>query len=773
MYGIMVAFLEIISFMISTFILLILPGSLFLRFLKLNKISCCFKILLSCGASLSFLSLIGIVLNYTIGISSLSLRSIYSLLTIIWIFVNLHDYLKYQNKIKFKYALTSIKKLTYIQVVSLFLILGFALIYWSPYFNFHSADSGWHVFWAQYLINSYRLPNYDIVKPYNPPQVFVYGPHLLLASFSLIMGSSVYDIYWLPLVLFYCLTLFAILEFAKTSTNSYWAGFIASLFYITSNIPAGRIFLGNLPDLIGYFLLILLLLLIVEAYTFNKMYIAFGIIASSIISYYQYATLSITLTLVLAFILMLMFCKKEFFLILHMIRYRTTQMGILLFFMMTLIFSYHTTYINLESLNILSTTNWSPYVPNLSSYPIIISSILFFTGIIGLIVLMFIRKIVGIFMVSWFLALIFATNLPLLGVGIEPIRFLWHLVEPLSVSAGALIYLIIANLTNYQQKSFKFLQVRCVIKYKNNRTQAIVKSFMIIIVIVSFFSKAVTTQVNPPRRELYLTDDIEIGIWLATHATKMSVIAIDTDTDCTATWVQAYSQIPRFFYRADYAIGVASPPYKYLYKNASYLFTNPCSPDVMQIVRNYNLSYVIVHGAAVKAFLLSPFFEPVYITRSATVFKPRILEIYGVVKAARGYYVTMSSGKTAAVLASINITIQVNKPSNITLPIYGLVASPPLQATNFIVVYDKRTYAEFTVPKSNLTDACPDLAKLFKLQELGVNGRISVNIFLPPGLHTIDVVQKSDTGFAIYIEDLKRIGISINPSLLTYVTSNG
>ncbi len=715
--------------------------------------------------------MVALLLNYTVGISSLSLQLVYGSSMIVWILVQVHCLSEILEKIRSIRTLIYVNWSTLIATLSVIGILVFSLIRWSPYYNFHSADAGWHVFWARNIVNSQRLPDYSIVQPFNPPEVFTYGSHFLLASFSLFTGIQVENMYWFPLLLFYFLIFLAVFEFAKTLTGSCWGGLLASGFYSISQIPAGRILLGNLPDIIGYFLMILTLLITSKILTFKRLSVVFGLVVPSVISFYQYATVSIALTLSAALVLVLILHKNTFHSLLVMIREKTVQIGAFLLAATSLVFSYHTTYMNSTSLDILGSTNWSAHVPSISSYPAILGQVYLVAGLLGLGVLIANKSRSGVLVLSWLVALLAATHAPMLGIGLEPIRFLWHLIEPLSVTSGIFVFLVIDRLTSDRERNIRFWQINFHISHSSERSRLVAKSIVIVAALPVFIGLFAPIPFYPTRpSESYLMDDSEVGVWLASQLLRDKVVAIDADTDTTATWVQAYSQIPLFLYKADYAIDVASVPYRYYYENASYLFGNPFSPEVMEIAKTYNLSYVISHGSAVEAFSQSPFFESVHAASSLQVFEPRVTSTYGITTSAQGYYVNMTSGRKAFVLAEIEITFQAYDRANLTIPVYGQVAIPALPSTVFTVTVDGQYCAEFTVLGSAIVDDSPGLANLFNLEKIGVGESITTGISLSPGYHTIRIAKKSDVGFVIYAEDLRNQFVATNPSLTSAVS---
>src|SRR2546426_6913519 len=128
------------------------------------------------------------------------------------------------------------------------------LFLWYPYLGFHASDPGLHAFWGGWVVSTNHLPDYNVAGASLPSILFVFGPHLLLATISLISNVPIVDSLGIVLFFFYSTILLAVQSITIELTKSEMASMFAALFYVTSQIPAARILLGNMPDMIGYFL---------------------------------------------------------------------------------------------------------------------------------------------------------------------------------------------------------------------------------------------------------------------------------------------------------------------------------------------------------------------------------------------------------------------------------------------------------------------------------------------------------------------------------------
>ncbi len=91
-----------------------------------------------------------------------------------------------------------------IRATHLLMIIPLALSFmaWRTAYGIASIDMGWHAFWAQQISNTGLLPNYSIIEPFDQASRFVYGPHLLLGTFSILTGRTTDTIFWMPLAIF-------------------------------------------------------------------------------------------------------------------------------------------------------------------------------------------------------------------------------------------------------------------------------------------------------------------------------------------------------------------------------------------------------------------------------------------------------------------------------------------------------------------------------------------------------------------------------------------
>ena len=509
-------------------------------------------------------------------------------------------------------------------------ILG--IVVWWSYIGAHTADAGLHAFWSGWVASNGRLPNYSVAGPSVPSAILVFGPHLLLAAISLVSNSPTTSSFWVPLLFLYLSILLSIQAITLQIMRSETASTFASLFYVASQIPAARILLGNLPDLTGYFLISAVVLGMITASGLKSITITASI-ASSIIVYYQYALL--TLAILTGFFGATLLFRRVF-------RGRggnpsvpihwQSMIAIVIFAGEIVLFASQVSYLNGGSVALLRATRWQPasaleYVSNLGNVA------LFFTGIIGLPTLFWSGSKGNTFgfrggalIASWAVAVSIASLGPFVGVGVEPIRFIWHLVEPFAIASGVFLARVLAAIFNGRNNLVGHLRVTLRTPSISERTRYLSKvgvtSILLVTVIVvpSLISAALS-----PTPEPFFRDDIAIGQWLTAHARSDSGIAVNSDVDSSATWVQAYSLRPRFFYKSNYAISVSAAPYAQTYQDIAFLFNNPNTLRASTITQAYNITYIVVPRPEFQVFsMANQYFLQVYASPSGdiTVFSP-------------------------------------------------------------------------------------------------------------------------------------------------------
>lgn len=613
----------------------VLPGSLAYRLTGAKHQSLRARLIVQFALGFTILPVVGMVLSRLGRIDSPSLLVSYGIIGIAWAAIlrmNQPDS-HILSGLKILQEVPSARRLF---ITLLPLVIGLAV--WFPYLGAHTADAGLHTFWGKWTISTGRLPDYSVVGPSSPQEIHVYGAHLFLAVISLLSQVPINDFFWVPLLLLYSLILLAVQTITLQLSKSRVASTVASLFYVTSQIPAARILLGNLPDLIGYFLIAALVLSLVTSQN-RRSLLTLSLVGPAIIVYYQYALLTETLLLLFSVGLVGIYLAR--FHRIHVFRPSLSSLRrhawilapITLAIAESLLLATHVSYLSGRSVQILQATKWIPVAG--SDYALSLGNPnILYLGFLGMAVELMRRfgrnapgPVGGFAVAGWISALVAASNGPRVGVGVEPIRFVWRLVEPLSIMSGIMVVLIMQYFCGKNSRTLTLGGVMFKLSFSSDRARlraaALLLSILAIIFIISPF------QASWPGwqhfSQPFYQDDVAIGQWLASNTAVDDGVAVNNDFDSTATWIQASSLRPRFFYKADYAVNVSAPPFSYVYRDMAMLFKNPGSPDALTIVHKYNISYVVVHRPDYPAFYrANEYFLQVYASPNgnATIFKP-------------------------------------------------------------------------------------------------------------------------------------------------------
>ena len=649
------------------------------------------------------------------------------------------------------------------------------LIIWFPYLSYHAGDLGSHVFWAQVIMSGHRLPNYDVAGPALPSILFVFGPHLLLAVVSLVSQVSIPAS--VPTMIFfgYGVILLAIQSITYQLTKSILPTFFTSLFFVTSQIPAARMLLGNFPDMIGYFLVASTVLSLVSGYQLRSLIVA-AVIAPSIIGFYQYAVITETLLLAISGIGLcsVSFVRRNLSSLSLNPRRLLIPFGIALFEVI-LIFP-QTFYLNLNSVRILQSTNYPPlefadYTSNLGN------SDLFLVGSIGLayLLVLFVRKKPGgggyVLLGAWAVALGLASSGPRLSIGVEPVRFAWHLVEPLAIASGVLLGFFVQGLFGSQSTSFQIPGIVARISYLSGKARTVAATIGVLALVVSLviIPSAQFWSYREVAAQPFYSDDIAIGNWLFSHSDPDVHIAVDADVDSSASWIQAYAIRAHFLYKVDYAVSVAAPQFAVIYRDMGTLFKSPGSTVASDIVAKYNISYVVAHGYQIPVFDSSPFFTKSYQFGNSALFRPVHPDSYGYASM-KGYLATTQSGRSVAVVSYMQINFIASVTTNLVIPVHGQIVDPPAPASAFALNQDGVSVGNYTCLTSPSIDINLGFQALFPdLHQSSVSAPITVQISLEPGSHAMTFSSDSSVLFEVYLDDLSSQKIGIDTSNLTVV----
>lgn len=614
-------------------IVVLIPGSLLYRLTGASYQSIRVRLAIQFALGLTLLPIIGILLSSLGRINALSMWGVYGFLAAAWVANSLaRRDSPIIPRVRFTWSVLNISRLFII-----FLPYLVSLVVWYPYLGAHTADPGLHTFWSTRIISTGRLPDYSVVGPAAPPEIFVFGAHLFLATISLVSQVSISDFFWVPLLTQYSLILLTVQTITLQILKSRIASTLASLFYVTSQIPAARILLGNLPDIIGYFLVGTLVLVLLTSHG-RRSTLVLSLVGPAVIVYYQYALLTEVVLLLstvgLVGIYLLRFHRVHLPSLgaTSLLRSTWVLVSLALATIESLLLATQVSYLSGKSVQILQATTWVPvealdYARSLGNPNIL------YLGTIGVGATLwqaFTRYAPwprGQFAVtSWASALFAASSGPRIGLGVEPIRFVWHMVEPLSIMAGIAMALIIQRLCGADVRTLALHGIVLRLSYLTDRarlrTAAVVLLILATIFIISPFQASWPGWHHFPQP--FYQDDVSIGLWLAGAAAQDAGIAVNSDVDNTATWVQAWSMRPRFFYRADYAINVSAPVFASVYRDMARLYNSPESPDAYAIVQKYDISFIVVHKPEFSGFQASQYFVPVYTSQygNVTVFQP-------------------------------------------------------------------------------------------------------------------------------------------------------
>jgi len=608
--------LDFLSFILFVFLFLIFPGWLFCR--KLIRRSLVTTILISFMVGLFIQVVIGIILNVTFGITFVSLLLFYVVIYFSGILLNRDLKLDF-----YKVKTAILEDANQIVIVCIFIVITYLL--WMPYFGFHAGDIGTHVFWAEEIVLTHHLPDYTLTNMFQSSSNFVFGSHFLLANYSILFGESLVDTFWYPLALFYWLILATIVSVGSL-VKSKWTGIIAAALYGSSQIPASRVLLGNLPDLIGYFLVAVTILILISKFNFKTCSYLLIIIWGTALAYYAYSLITISLILSLILIMYVLVNPIEFLVNFKKIfaDYFNLKSVSVLFCLGLIVFLiwFSVGYLNYSSYSALKSTNWQP----LSTSAVVtnVGYVLAIPiGLAGMILLLFKNRQFSIVFIGWYLSLFLITISPLVGIGIEPIRFVWHMLEALSVPTA---YLLITISTLYVSRvQLKISRHRIIINYKSKIHRKNVWRFIITIVVIvsALFPLTLSVTKNTVPPQLYLENDYLVGKWLGEHGDVSTVVTADASRDNSAPWIRAYSGLPRFVFNVPGNAKIAAPPYNLVYSNISVLYSSAFSYQAYQVVKQYNITYIVVPDYFMVEFRNSKYFSQVYNTSNVYVFETR------------------------------------------------------------------------------------------------------------------------------------------------------
>lgn len=492
---------------------------------------------------------------------------------------------------------------------------------WVSALGTHPIDMGAHVFWAKTIMNTGHIPDYAIVEPLDQAVKFTYGSHLLLAQFFLLSPIPIEEYYWvLPLIGSVGLWV-AVLLLTFQITSSKWGSILAATLFGTAYHSGGYIQRGNLPDIIGYLLLVSVLYTTLRVRNASNFSFSLGLMSISVIPYHQLATVVLPTVLLTWMALSYVRSRTE---LAKTLRNVVSGRRHILFWtgMVVLagILAGSVTYVNSSALSQLASSGWRPFVAPVYEDIFVPGIFLGVLGTAGLVVSARFRTIRHAVLLSWVVALVFLANALIIGIPVpDPQRFLWRLTEPFSIAAGV-IFVEIAKRVPVSQGSI----LRSLIHHKGGRVNLPLLAIILFLILSSLH---VSTVVSPAprygRAESFYEDDVSIGKWLANNSTANVVVLNDVDFDETATWVQVYSMRVHFIYKISYASIVAPANYVQIYRDTEFLYLYPNSTATLQIINRYDISYVIAHASQIPLFQSSQYFTPTYRVGESALFETK------------------------------------------------------------------------------------------------------------------------------------------------------
>jgi hypothetical protein len=499
---------------------------------------------------------------------------------------------------------------------------------WYPGIGTHGIDMGEHVFWAKTIIATGRLPNYLSVEPLDQAVKFTYGAHLMLAQFFLLAGIPIEEYTWIPTLIGSVGILAGVALFAFRVTGSRWAAVVAGILYGSAFQPGAYIERGNLPDVVGYLLLVSTLNAILRVRKTPSFSFVLGLTTVSVIACHQLATVILPTTILFAVVFSYIRSHSELAETLRSIfagRARLSFWAAML--VLAVVYAGTETFVSASAVSQLQTGNWIIYVPAPYLDPFAAGITLGVLGIAGLIVILTRRTLGSMLLLGWISTLVFLANALLIGIPIpDPLRFLWRLSEPLSILGGIFTGFAITLLTRETPLG------RPLVRLPRRWIRSAGALLMIAIIAVQMAGLVVPSLEgisdvwsSPPRYrhlEAFYQDDKQIGQWLASNASPTAVITNDANLDSTATWVQVYSMKLHFIYRVDFAVIVAPANYVQIYQSTKILYNNPSDARVPIIIQRYNLTYVVAHTDEIPLFSSSPWFchAPVFQSGGSAIF---------------------------------------------------------------------------------------------------------------------------------------------------------
>jgi len=587
-----------------------LPGGLLLLVARI-RLDIIEWLFLSAALSLVTLTVVGVAIQDVLPLTFTTIMIAYLIFFAILLRTRGHLYTNASHRVAFPEM----------RAAHLLMIIPLALSFlaWRTAYGIASIDMGWHAFWAQQISNTGHLPNYSVIEPFDQASRFVYGPHLLLGTFSILTGQSTDTIYWIPLAIFSTASIGGIYAIANRLSKFPHAGLLGATLYSVSNSPGGYIQRGNISDVLGFFLLLAIIYLFLLRPPDWKSVALGSSLYFTCFAFHPYAVIVASAVLLLR-VAMWTWVRRERLIVaiksspwsMPLLRGLPTGAAVapIMFPPLGFLNSRSGDQIRGIFYDVPNVQQFASTLASTAGIPVMV------LGFIGLAFLLRQKTMRRFLPVSWLVVLAALVYAPLAGIGLEPTRFMWRMVEPLSVIGGTFL----AALWNKTKMAGLRLPSKLHLPVKSFRPRGV-----LIVGVILFFAVAppvLTSNVTYALAQPNLKSDAIIGKWLAQHGNLTGRVAVDVENDNTATWIMYYSNYPRFLYRVNFAADVAPYPYRQVFKDLRNIFEDPSSPNMRYYLTAYGIQYLVTGAPDKSRFYQSPYLRLVMTADAVSVFEP-------------------------------------------------------------------------------------------------------------------------------------------------------
>jgi len=637
---------------------------------------------------------------------------------------------------------------------------------WESAFNIHSVDIGWHILWTEDILKTNTLPNYWAIEPFDQAAKFSFGPHVYLAMVFGPEANLLTEVYWVPLVVLSFLEVLLLYSFAVRVTNSRLVGMFTGLFFVSLPFAGGFIQRGNLPDVLGFFLLLGFLYTNTCLRTPTRYHMAALVIVGTI-AYHAYASL------VLWGFLLLSGCVAIAWRVLrgsHLFKVRLDAkwlLAALIYIGLFLLVASNTTYLNPSGFSQVRTGNWSTYVLTYSDYVTTLGTGLLVLALWGALLVKLSASSYLKNLILWIVSLIGLSVAPLFGINIEPIRFVWRLAEPLSLLVGTGIFAAIFGLLASGgpfETVFRMVTLSSARSWQQRLAPLLSVVLAALIVVSPFVSTGFDTNrfhVSEP----YLAGDRYVGNYLRSLGGSGMVVA-DADHDPSVTWIGVYSPGNRYLYRVSFGSQVAPLPYKDVYKDLNALYSSDDVFTQEEIIAKYNISYIVIPGAS-SQLSSSPLLRMIASQDNVALYAIVHPPVLGVFNKADGWVLHVSTGDRVALLRYVNMTIFSESEQNISISLYSHITTPAIPNTAFNITFNGLSLSPVVLNYTSGVESHVDYEKFWPdFSYSGMGGPYQLNLSLHAGFNSLEITSWPNAAdFEFLASDLLNVGISFPSSL--------